>query len=176
VWGVRLLNKKKGLSIGGVKFDVPPRYTTKAAAKVEMAGGGQEEEEGDVKMNKEKEAEEDHEDNGDYEAESSPARRGVKGKKGKGNRKVGRPKKVKVKPPPPATATPTTTTVPPVNAVFGEVKINETIVPLCPPISASKEADDGSDEEEDGDGESLTDGKENGVGCGRIAGIERFGD
>jgi len=63
-----------------------------------MAGGGREEEEGDVKMNEKKEAEEEHEDNGDYEAESSPARRGVK-RKGKGKRKVGRPKKVKVVPP-----------------------------------------------------------------------------
>ena len=63
------------------------------------------------------------------------------------------------------------------NAVFGEeVKINNTVVPLCPPISASTEADDGSDEEEDGDEESLTDGKQNGVGRGRIVGIERFGD
>jgi len=46
VWGVRLLNKEKGLSIGGVKFDVPPRYTVKPTAKVEMAGGGQERKEG----------------------------------------------------------------------------------------------------------------------------------
>jgi len=50
----------------------------------------------DVKMNEEKDPEEEHEDDGDYEAEYSPARRGVKGKKGKGNGKVGRPKKVKV--------------------------------------------------------------------------------
>jgi len=86
-------------------------------------------------MNEEKEAEEEHEDDGDYKAESSPAKRGVKGKrKGKGKGKVGRPKKVKVAPPPPAAVTPTTTTVPPVNAVLGEedvtVKISNTVVPL----------------------------------------------
>ena len=46
------------------------------------------------------------------------------------------------------------------NVVFGEVKINNPVVPLCPPISASTEADDGSDEEGAGDGESLADGKE----------------
>ena len=39
VWSVRLLNKGEGLSIGGVKFDVPPRYTVRPTAKVEMAGG-----------------------------------------------------------------------------------------------------------------------------------------
>lgn len=42
VWGVMLLHKEKGLSIGGVKSDVPPRYTVKPTAKVEMAGGSQE--------------------------------------------------------------------------------------------------------------------------------------
>jgi len=41
--------------------------------------------------------EEEHEDDGDYEAESSPAKRGVKGKG-----KVRGPGKVKVAPPPPA--------------------------------------------------------------------------
>jgi len=39
VWSVRLLNKEEGLSIGGVKFDVPPRYTARPTAKVEMSGG-----------------------------------------------------------------------------------------------------------------------------------------
>ena len=77
-------------------------------------------------MNERKEAEEDHEDDGDYEGESSPARRGVKGKKGKGNGKVGRPKEVKVTPPPPAAAAPTTTAVPPMNVVFGEEVIKDT--------------------------------------------------
>jgi len=134
VWSVRLLNKEKGLSAGGVKFDFPPRSTVNPTAKVGTAGGGQEEEEGDVKMNEEKDPEEEHDD-GDYEAECSPAKRGVKGKrKGKGKGKVRRPKKVKVAPPPPAAVTPTTTTVPPVNAVLGEedvtVKINNTVVPL----------------------------------------------
>jgi len=54
------------------KFNVPPHSTVNPIAKVETAGGGQEEEEGDVKMNEEKEPEEEHEDNEDYEAESSP--------------------------------------------------------------------------------------------------------
>ena len=168
VWSVRLLNKEKGLRISGVKFDVPPRSILNSTPKVETAGGGQEEEEeGDVKMNEDKDPEEEHEDDGDYEAESSPAKRGAKGKrKGKGKGKVGRPKKVKVAPaPPPAAVTPTTTTIPPVNTVLGEedvtVKINNTVVPLFSPISASTEADDGSDEEDDGDGETIPNGKEN---------------
>jgi len=42
------------------------------------------------------------------------------------------------------------------------VKINNTVVPLRSPISTSTETDDGSDEEEDVDGEVLvTNGKEN---------------
>ena len=50
--------------------------------EVEKAGRGQEEEEeGGVKMNEEKEADEAHEDDGDYEAEPSVAMRGVKGKR-----------------------------------------------------------------------------------------------
>ena len=81
--------------------------------------------------------EEEREGNGDYEAESSLTRRGVKGKrKGKGKGKVGRPKKVKVTraPPPPAFVTPTTPTDPPVNAMLGEedvtVKMDNTAIPL----------------------------------------------
>jgi len=126
----------EGTECKWVKLDVPPRSTVNPTARVEMAGGGQEEEEGDVKLNEGKEAEEEHEDDGDYEAESSPARRGVKGKrKRKGKGKVGRPKKVKVVrvPPPPAVVTPTTPTVPPVNAMLGEdvtVKIDNTAIPL----------------------------------------------
>jgi len=62
---------------------------------------------------------EEHEDNGDYEAESSPAKRGVRG-----------PGKVKVATPPPA-ALPLTMTVSLVNAVPGEedvtVKIKNTV-------------------------------------------------
>ena len=58
-------------------------------AKVEKAGRGQEEEEeGGVKMNEEKEADEAHEDDGDCEAESSVAKRGVKGKR-KGKERPG---------------------------------------------------------------------------------------
>jgi len=137
---------------------------TKEGVKAWSAGGGQGEEEGDVKMNEEKGPEVEHEDDGDHEAESSPAKRGVKGKGGgQGQGKVGKPKKVKVAPPPPVTQS--TTTVPPVNAASGEenvtVKINNTAAPLRPPISTSTEADDGSDEEEDGDGETLANGKEN---------------
>jgi len=80
------------------------------------------------------------------------AKRGVKGKrKGKGEGKVGRPKRVKVAP-----VTPTTIMVPPVNTVLGEdvtLKKNNAVVPLCPSISASAEADDG-------DGEILANLKE----------------
>lgn len=99
-------------------------------------------------MNEEKEVKEAYEDDGDYEAESSAAKRGVKGKRGgKDKGKAGRLEKVRVGPPLPATVTPTTTTVPPVNVVFDEegvtVEINNTVVPLCPPISAPTEADDG---------------------------------
>jgi len=115
-------------------------------------------------MNEEKGPEVEHEGDGDHEAESSPAGRGVKGKgRGRGQGKVGKPKKAKVAPPHPITQL--TTTAPPVNAVSGEedvmVKINNTAAPLCPPILASTEAEDGSDEEEDGDGETLANGKEN---------------
>lgn len=167
VWSVRLLNKEKGFSISGVKFDIPPRSAAEPASKVETAGGGQEEEEeGDVKMNEDKEPEEEHEDDGDYEVETSPTKRGSKGKrKGKGKGKVGRPKKVKVAPPPPAPVTPVSTTVPPANAVLGEedvtVKINDTVVPLRSPVSSSTEAEGGSDEGGDGDGETMANGKEN---------------
>ena len=52
-------------------------------------------------------------------------------------------------------------TVPPVNVVLGEdvtVEIKNTVVPLCPQISASTVADNGSGEE-DGDGETFTNGK-----------------
>jgi len=49
VRSVRLLNKEKGPSIGGVKFNVPPRSTVNSTPEVETAGGGQEEEEGGVK-------------------------------------------------------------------------------------------------------------------------------
>jgi len=112
-------------------------------------------------MNEEKEPEEEHEDDGDYEAESSPTKRGVKGR---GRVRVGRPKKVRVTPPPPTAVTATTTTAPPMNVVSGaedvKVKINNTVVPLCPSISASAEADDRFDEE-DGDEETLMGGKEN---------------
>ena len=167
VWSVRLLNKEKGLRISGVKFDVPPRAAVDSTSKVETTGGGQEEEEeGDVKMNEDKDPEEEHEDDGDYEVEPSPAKRGAKGKrKGKGKGKVGRPKKVKVAPAPPVVVPPTTpTTVPSMNTVLSEedvtVKLNNTVIPLCPPISASTEVDDGS-EEEDGEGEAITNGKEN---------------
>jgi len=55
-----------------VKFNVPPRSTVNRIAKVETAGGGQEEEEGDVRVNEEEEVEELHEHDGGYEAESSP--------------------------------------------------------------------------------------------------------
>jgi len=51
-WNVRLLSKEKGLSISG--FDIPPRSTINPIAKVETAGGGQEEGERDVKMNEER--------------------------------------------------------------------------------------------------------------------------
>jgi len=165
-WSVRLPNKEKGLRISGVKFDVPSRSAVNSTSKVETGGGGQEEEEeADVKMNEEKDPEEEHADDGDYEVEPSPTKRGVKGKR-KGKGKVGRPKKVKVAPTPPVAVTPTTATVPSVNAVLGEedvtVKINNVIVPLCSPISTSAEADDGSEEEEGGDGEVITaNGKEN---------------
>ena len=81
---MRLLNKEKGSSISG--FDVPPRSAVNPTAKVETAGGGQEEEEGYVKTNEERDPEEEHEDNEDYEAESSPARRGVNGKESSGCR------------------------------------------------------------------------------------------
>jgi len=132
---VRLLNKEKGSSISG--FDVPPRSAVNPTAKVETAGGGQEEGEGYVKTNEERDPEEEHEDNGDYEAESSPARRRVNGK-----RKFRVPGKVKVAPPPPATVPPTTTTASLVNAILGEedvtVKINNTVVPLCSPIPTTR--------------------------------------
>ena len=39
------------------------------------------------------------------------------------------------------------------------MEVTNTVVPLCPQISAPTEANDGSDEE-DGDGETLTHGKE----------------
>ena len=111
MWSVRLSNKEKGSSIGGVKFDVSPRSTVNPTAKVETAGGGQEEEEGgDVKMDKESESKEEHENDGSYEAESSPAKRGVKGR---GMVRVGRPKKVRITPPPPTAVTATTATAPP---------------------------------------------------------------
>jgi len=72
-------------------------------------------------MNEEKGPEVEREDDGGYEAESSPAKRGVKGKrKDKGKGKAGKPKKVKVAPPLPAAVTPSTTTVPLVNAILGE--------------------------------------------------------
>jgi len=41
-----------------VKLDVPPRSTVNPTAKVETTGGDQEEEEGDVRVNEEKEVEE----------------------------------------------------------------------------------------------------------------------
>ena len=76
-----------------------------------MAGGGQEEE-GDA-MNEKKGPEVEREGDDGYEAESSPPKRGFKGKrKDKGKGKAGRPKKDKVAPPPPAAVTPSTTTVP----------------------------------------------------------------
>jgi hypothetical protein len=166
VWGVRLLNKEKGLRISGVKFDVPSRSAVNSISKAETGGGGhEEEEEGDVKMNEDKDPEEEREDDGDYEAEPSPTKRGAKGKrKGKGKGKVGRPKKVKVAPASlPVAAIPT---VPAVSAILGEedvtVKINNAIVPLRSPISTPTEADDGSDDEGDGDGEGIVaNGKEN---------------
>ena len=81
--GVRLSNKEKGSSVSGVKFDVPPRSTVNPTAKMETVGGGQEEEEeGDVKMGEEREPEEEHKDDGDYEAESSPAERGSREEEG----------------------------------------------------------------------------------------------
>jgi len=131
VWSVRFLSKEKGLSISG--FDVPPRSTVDPTAKVETAGGGQEEGEGYVGMNEERDPEEEHEDNGDYEAESSPARCGVNVKERPGGRGKSRA------PPPPAAVSPTTI-VSLVNAVLGEgdvtVKINNTVVPFCPSVPA----------------------------------------
>jgi len=58
-----------------------------------------------------------------------------------------------------------TATIPPVNDISGEedvaVETNYTVFPLCPLVSASTEADDGDgSDEEDGDGETLTNGKE----------------
>ena len=110
-----------------------------------------------MKMNEDKDLEEEHEDDGDHTAEPSPTKRGVKGKRNdKRKGKVGRPNQIQVEPPPPVAVTPTTTTIPPVNTVLGEedvtVKMNNTVVPLCPLISASTEA-------EDRDGETFTNGK-----------------
>jgi len=89
--------------MSGVEFGAPPRSTVHLTLKVETAGGGQEEEEGDVKANEERDPGVEHEGNGDYEAGSSPAKGGVKGKrKDKGKGKVRRPKGAEVAPPPPA--------------------------------------------------------------------------
>ena len=67
---MRLLDKEKGLSMRGVEFGAPPRSTVHSTLKVETAGGGQEEEEGDAKANEEKDPEVKHE--GAYEAEIFP--------------------------------------------------------------------------------------------------------
>ena len=73
VWSVRLLNKEKGPSIGGVKFNIPPAPPSIRLPRWKRRVGV-EEEEGDVKMDG------GHEDDGDYEAESSAAKRVVKGR------------------------------------------------------------------------------------------------
>jgi len=103
VWSVRFLNKEKGLTIGGVKFDVPPRYTVRPTVKVEMAGGGQEEEEGDVKMNEKRRLKNSTKTMGITRL--NLPRQGVgSGRKGRGRGggNPGRPKKVKVVPSPAA--------------------------------------------------------------------------
>ena len=103
VWSVRLLNKEKGPSIGGVKFNIPPAPPSIRLPRWKRRVGV-EEEEGDVKMDG------GHEDGGDYEAESSAEKRGQGKRKRKGKGKVWRPEKVRVAPPPPAAVPPTTTT------------------------------------------------------------------
>ena len=125
MWSAELLNKEKGLSTSGVEFSAPPCSTVHPNLKVEMVGSSQEEEEEGDAMN------------GDYNAGSSPAKRGVKRKrKGKDGGNAGRPKKVKVTPPPPAAVTLSTTTAPPVNAVLGgedmTVIVNNAVVPVFP--------------------------------------------
>jgi len=108
-----ILNKEKGLSISRVEFGAPLRSAVHSTLKVETAGGGQEEEEGDAKANEEKDPEVEHEGDGDYEAGSSPAKGGVKGKR-MGERSGDRRKpRLHLHLPP-------TTTVPPVNAILGE--------------------------------------------------------
>ena len=76
-YGMGSLNKEKGLSTSGVEFGAPPRSTVNPTLKVETAGGG--EEEGNAKMNEENDPEVEHEDDGDFEVGSSPAKREVKG-------------------------------------------------------------------------------------------------
>jgi len=170
---------EKGTECKWVKFDVPPRSTVNPTAGVEMTGGGQEEEEGDAEMNEGKEPEEEHKDDGNYEAEPLPARRGSRGRgrvraKESHRSRDQRKSRSHLHLLPLSYRRPRRS--PPVNAVLGEedvtVEISNTVVPLCS-ISASTEAE----KEGDGDGESLASGKENGKKRWEwAAGIERFGD
>jgi len=166
VRNVRLLNKEEGLSTSGVESGAPPCSVVHSTLKLETAGGGQvEEEEGDAKMNEEKVL---RQSTKMMVTTTLDLPRPSVGSRGRGRVRVEersgdrRNSRLHL---PPAAVTPSTTTALPVNAVLtrrgGHDSDHKQHRRSRPPISASIEANDGSDEEKDGDGEILANGKEN---------------